>query len=106
MRLAAAHDLVVCVEDNLRTGGVGSALDLALRDAEIDVPLRAFGLPTRFFEHAKRPEVLAEAGLTAQVISRAVIETVARLQSRQGITETTAENPPVLPSNPQTHFTH
>ncbi len=76
--LARTHRLVVTVEDNVRTGGVGSAVARALRDAEVDVPLRDFGIESRFLSHASRSSVLAQLGLTAQDISRAVVETVAR----------------------------
>ena len=38
--LAAAHKLVVTIEDNGVHGGVGSAVSAALRRAEIDVPCR------------------------------------------------------------------
>ncbi|WP_328907043.1 1-deoxy-D-xylulose-5-phosphate synthase [Streptomyces sp. NBC_00234] len=62
--LAAGHRLVAVVEDNSRTGGVGWAVGQALRDAEVDVPLRTFGIPERFLAHAKRGEVLADIGLT------------------------------------------
>ena len=51
----------------------------ALRDAQVATPLRDFGIPARFLDHAKRAEVLAEIGLTAQDISREIIETVAQL---------------------------
>ncbi|MEV0096730.1 1-deoxy-D-xylulose-5-phosphate synthase [Streptomyces sp. NPDC050738] len=62
--LAAAHTLVAVVEDNSRTSGVGSAVAQSLRDAEVDVPLRTFGIPEQFLAHAKRGEVLADIGLT------------------------------------------
>ncbi|MFN8156806.1 MAG: 1-deoxy-D-xylulose-5-phosphate synthase [Candidatus Nanopelagicales bacterium] len=78
--LARDHRLVVTVEDNSRTGGIGSAVAAALRDAEVDVPLRDFGIERRFLHHASRSSVLAALGLTAQDVSRAVVETVARLE--------------------------
>ncbi|WP_406276373.1 1-deoxy-D-xylulose-5-phosphate synthase [Streptomyces sp. NBC_00191] len=62
--LAAQHRLVAVVEDNSRNGGVGSAVGQALRDADVDVPLRTFGIPEQFLAHAKRGEVLADIGLT------------------------------------------
>ncbi|MFJ8903381.1 1-deoxy-D-xylulose-5-phosphate synthase [Streptomyces sp. NPDC102351] len=62
--LAADHRLVAVVEDNSRAAGVGSAVALALGDAEIDVPVRRFGVPEQFLAHAKRGEVLADIGLT------------------------------------------
>ncbi|WP_306806651.1 transketolase C-terminal domain-containing protein, partial [Streptomyces sp. DH12] len=52
------------VEDNSRAAGVGSAVALALGDAEVDVPVRRFGIPEQFLAHAKRGEVLADIGLT------------------------------------------
>ncbi|MEU6810200.1 1-deoxy-D-xylulose-5-phosphate synthase [Streptomyces sp. NPDC046831] len=62
--LAAGHRLVAVVEDNSRAAGVGSAVALALGDAEVDVPVRRFGVPEQFLPHAKRGELLADIGLT------------------------------------------
>jgi 1-deoxy-D-xylulose-5-phosphate synthase len=62
--LAAEHRLVAVVEDNSRSAGVGSAVALALGDADVDVPVRRFGIPEQFLAHAKRSEVLADIGLT------------------------------------------
>ncbi|ANB09723.1 1-deoxy-D-xylulose-5-phosphate synthase [Streptomyces ambofaciens] len=62
--LAARHRLVAVVEDNSRAAGVGSAVALALGDADVDVPVRRFGVPEQFLAHAKRAEVLADIGLT------------------------------------------
>ncbi|MFP3986725.1 1-deoxy-D-xylulose-5-phosphate synthase [Streptomyces sp. E11-3] len=61
---AARHRLVAVVEDNSRTSGVGAAVGQALSDAEVDLPLRTFGIPEQFLAHAKRGEVLADVGLT------------------------------------------
>ena len=72
--------MVVTVEDNSRAGGVGSAIAQALRDADVDVPLRDFGIPDRFLEHGTREEVLAAAGLTGPDIARQVTGLVARIE--------------------------
>ncbi|MEU3860800.1 1-deoxy-D-xylulose-5-phosphate synthase [Streptomyces sp. NPDC028722] len=62
--LAAGHRMVAVVEDNSRAAGVGSAVALALGDADVDVPVRRFGVPEQFLAHARRDEVLADIGLT------------------------------------------
>ncbi|MFE9254309.1 1-deoxy-D-xylulose-5-phosphate synthase [Streptomyces sp. NPDC006879] len=80
--LAEQHRVVVTVEDNGRAGGVGSAVSQALRDAGVDIPLRDFGIPQRFLDHASRKEVLAEIGLTAPDIARQVTGLVAKLDGR------------------------
>jgi hypothetical protein len=41
----------------------GAAVAQALRDAAVDTPLRDFGIPQRFLQHARRDEVLADVGL-------------------------------------------
>ncbi|CAM5548753.1 1-deoxy-D-xylulose-5-phosphate synthase 2 [Streptomyces spiroverticillatus] len=80
--LAEQHRVVVTVEDNSRAGGVGSAIAQALRDADVDVPLRDFGIPPVFLDHASRKEVLAEIGLTAPDIARQVTGLVAKIDGR------------------------
>jgi len=82
VRMAAEHRCVVTVEDGVRAGGVGAAVAQAMRDARVDTPLRDFGIPPRFLDHAKRSEILAEIGLTAQEIARDIVETVSSLEDR------------------------
>ncbi|RKS77645.1 1-deoxy-D-xylulose-5-phosphate synthase [Motilibacter peucedani] len=82
--LAARHDLVVTVEDGVRRGGVGGAVAQALRDAGVLTPLRDFGIPEQFLDHGKVAEVNAEIGLTAQEVSRQVVEAVAKLSASYG----------------------
>jgi 1-deoxy-D-xylulose-5-phosphate synthase len=76
---AAAHRLVVTVEDNGRTGGFGDAVGRLLRDAGVDTRVRTYGLPQEFLEHGKREEILADAGLVPQHLARGITEAVARL---------------------------
>ena len=78
--LAARHRLVVVVEDNGKVGGVGSQLSSALREAGVPTPVRSFGVPQEFLEHASRDQVLERVGLTAQEVSRQVVEQIARAE--------------------------
>jgi 1-deoxy-D-xylulose-5-phosphate synthase len=71
---AAGATLVVVIEDGIRAGGVGAALSQALRDQNVDVPLRNFGTPLAFLNHAKRASILEELGLTGQAITRSITE--------------------------------
>ncbi len=79
--LAARHRVVAVVEDNSRAAGVGAAVELALGDAEVDVPVRRFGIPEQFLAHAKRGEVLADLGLTPVEIAGRISATLAVKES-------------------------
>jgi 1-deoxy-D-xylulose-5-phosphate synthase len=77
--LAAAHEMVVVVEDNGAVGAVGDAVSRELRSRGIAAPVRSFSLPQRFLDAGDRAEVLSAAGLTAQEVARAIVESAARL---------------------------
>ena len=72
--VARRHRLVITIEDNSRTSGVGSTIAQALQDAGVTTPLRTFGIPRRFLEHGKRADVLSGCGLTAPDIALAVVD--------------------------------
>ena len=75
---ARRHRLVAVVEDNGRVGGFGDAVSRLLRDHDVDVPVKTFGLPQQFLTHGDRSEVLAAVGLTPQHLARQITEAVAR----------------------------
>ncbi|MDO8731094.1 MAG: 1-deoxy-D-xylulose-5-phosphate synthase [Actinomycetota bacterium] len=74
---AASARLVIVIEDGMRTGGVGSAVSQRLRDCGLDLPVRNIGVPDAFLTHGKRSDLLKELGITAQDVSRMIVETVA-----------------------------
>ncbi|GAA4096466.1 1-deoxy-D-xylulose-5-phosphate synthase [Actinomadura miaoliensis] len=93
--LAAQHRMVAVVEDNGRTGAVGDAVARLLRDAGNDVPVRTFGIPQEFLDHASRGEILADIGLTPQDLARQITEAVTAL--------TAAAEPEAAPSDVPSH---
>ncbi|TCO51541.1 1-deoxy-D-xylulose-5-phosphate synthase [Kribbella antiqua] len=80
VELATKFKFVVTIEDNGRAGGCGSMVAQALRDAGVKTPVRDFGIPQVFLEHAKRPAVLQEIGLTGQEVARDITEMIAQHQ--------------------------
>ncbi|MEU3464828.1 1-deoxy-D-xylulose-5-phosphate synthase [Streptomyces sp. NPDC006733] len=92
--LAAGFGMVAVVEDNSRTGGVGSAVAQALRDADVDVPVRDFGIPQDFLAHAKRGEVLADIGLTPAEIAGRISATLARRNGAGDVGDASKEPAP------------
>lgn len=84
-RLAAQHELLVTIEENVVAGGAGSAVNEYLAAHGIQVPVINLGLPDRFIEHGTREELLADCGLTREGIVRAVMARRAGdCQSRAG----------------------
>jgi 1-deoxy-D-xylulose-5-phosphate synthase len=81
-RMAATHDLVVTVEENVVAGGAGAACAEALSAAGIEVPLLHLGLPDRFVDHGDPAKLLADEGLDAAGIGRAITERMKRLAPR------------------------
>ncbi len=75
--LAAQHRLVVVVEDNGVAGGVGSTVRQRLSEEGVATAVRGFAIPQQFLPHGSRDQILEQVGLTAQEVSRHVVEAVA-----------------------------
>lgn len=84
-RMAASHELLVTVEENVVSGGAGSAVVEALAAAGMPVPVLTLGLPDQFVEHGDHQLLLAECGLDAAGILRAVRERLNRAGRRPGM---------------------
>ncbi|MEO5703028.1 MAG: 1-deoxy-D-xylulose-5-phosphate synthase [Gammaproteobacteria bacterium] len=70
--MAGRHELLLTIEDNVVAGGAGSAVNECLAANGLQIPVINLGLPDRFIDHASREELLAECGLDADGILRAV----------------------------------
>ena len=83
-RLATTHDVIVTVEEGVIAGGAGSAVAESLAADGIAVPMVMLGLPDKFVEHGDPQLLLAECGLDAAGIVRAVRERLDNAGRRPG----------------------
>ncbi len=65
---------VVVLEDGIKHGGIASAISEQFREAGLNVAIHSIGVPLEFIEHSKRSEILEDLGITAQKISRDIVE--------------------------------
>jgi 1-deoxy-D-xylulose-5-phosphate synthase len=76
--LAAEHELLVTIEENVLAGGFGAAVGEAMLDGDLaaDTRLLRVGLPDRYVTHGKPSLLREEVGLTPAAIADRVAETV------------------------------
>ena len=72
--LASSRRLIVTLEDNVVSGGFGSAVNEALARWELKPDVLNLGVPDRFIEHGTVGEQLQECGLTAEQVADSVLE--------------------------------
>ncbi|MBV9061123.1 MAG: 1-deoxy-D-xylulose-5-phosphate synthase [Pseudonocardiales bacterium] len=77
LALAAAHRLVLTVEDTTTTGALGGRIAQALAAAGSDTCAATFALPPRFLPHATRDQILQAHGLDGIGIATAVLKRLA-----------------------------
>ncbi len=71
-QMANQHDLIVTVEENALMGGAGTAVMEALQALALQCPTLCLGLPDTFIEHGVHETMLAECGLNAEGIIKAI----------------------------------
>ena len=76
--LAADHDVLVTVEENVLSGGFGSAVLEHLSDNDLagEVRVLRIGLPDRYVTHGKPALLREEVGLTPEAVAERVAEAV------------------------------
>jgi 1-deoxy-D-xylulose-5-phosphate synthase len=77
-RLAAEHDVLVTVEENVLAGGFGSAVleEMAERDLLGETRVLRVGLPDRYVTHGKPALIREEVGLTPEALADRVAQAV------------------------------
>ena len=68
----AEHDVIVTVEDGLRTGGAGAAVRDTLGDRDTNCRIRVLGIPVEYVPHANADDIHARFGLDAKSIAAEV----------------------------------
>ncbi len=71
LELAKTHQHLVCVEDNVVSGGAGSAVSECLAQHQCQVKLNILGLPDAFTEQGSQAELYALYGLDKHGIIKA-----------------------------------
>lgn len=72
--LANTHDAIVTLEDGCVMGGAGSAVQQALAEAGILIPVLTLGLPDEFVEHGDPVKLMALCGLDAAGIEQSILK--------------------------------
>ena len=62
LEMAAEHEALVTVEENVVRGGAGSAINELLAAADVRLPVLNLGIPDRFIEHGSRDDGLRARG--------------------------------------------
>lgn len=71
-KLASEYELLVTIEENVLMGGAGSAVAEFINSQNIKISILHLGLPDRFIEHGDSKTLLADCGLDAEGIVKAV----------------------------------
>lgn len=74
LAVAAQHEGLVTIEDNVVAGGAGSGVGELLNAEDVQRPILHLGLPDSYQHHASREDLLAEAGIDAAGIRAAVLK--------------------------------
>jgi 1-deoxy-D-xylulose-5-phosphate synthase len=74
LQMADSHEYLVTVEDNVVSGGAGSAVNECLAARDKQVRILNLGLPDCLIETGSREEMLAQAGLDRVGILQAIDE--------------------------------
>ena len=81
--MAQRYKSVVVLENGIRHAGIASSISELFREAGLNVALHSIGVPLEFIEHSKPAEILEDLGITAQKISRDIVEWSSTVEEMQ-----------------------
>ncbi len=93
--MAQRYKSVVVLEDGIRHGGIASSISELFREAGMNVAPHSIDVPLEFIEHAKRDEILEDLGITAQKISRDIVEWSSTVEEMQFPAHENADRKPI-----------
>lgn len=74
--LASTHELLVTMEENVRSGGMGEHVAAALADAGKAVALLRIAIPDQFVEHGSVEQLKQALGLDAESVTEQILDKV------------------------------
>lgn len=97
IEFSARHRLVVCIEDGVRVGGIGTRIRQDLREAGVDTAVTEVGLPDEYLPHGARSDIMERAGMLPQHIAHDVMGMVlgSKLPYARGVSGDTGAQPVV-----------
>ena len=66
LKMAATHDLIVTVEENVVQGGAGEAVNQVLVENGVVQAIVNYGLPDRLIQHGSRDDMLDDVGMNKE----------------------------------------
>ncbi len=93
--MADRYKSIVVLEDGIKHGGIASAISEQCREAGLNIAIHSIGVPLEFIEHSKRSEILEDLGVTAQKISRDIVEWNSTVEEMQFPERENADRKPI-----------
>jgi 1-deoxy-D-xylulose-5-phosphate synthase len=93
--MADRYKSVVVLEDGIKHGGIASAISEQCREAGLNIAIHSIGVPLEFIEHSRRSEILEDLGITAQKISRDIVEWNSTVEEMQFPERENADRKPI-----------
>ncbi len=66
LKMAASHELIVTVEENMIRGGAGEAVNQVLAENGVTQSIVNYGLPDRLIQHGSRDDMLNDVGMNQE----------------------------------------